>query len=816
MIIGHSLRLALRTLARSPGFSVIAVATLAFGLAANAALFTIVDAVVLEPLPYPAADRLVALRHPVPGVGEGDEWGLSVAGYFYFRDHNRSFDEIGAFVTRELVLGGDGPPERVLAALTSASFLKVLRATPRLGRLYTEDEERPNADGVVVLGHDFWTRRYGSDSGIIGRRIDVHGYAREIVGVLPSGLHLPDANVDIWIPLGLDPSAAAVNSHYLTSIARLKPGSTAASAQADLIGLIQRFPENFPNAYSESFMRSSRFTSRVASLRDEVIGQISGALWILLGSMGLVLLIACANVANLFIVRTEDRRREIAIRSALGATRSSLSGLFLGESLALATIAAAIAVLLAAVGIRVLLTFAPPTIPRLEQIAMDGSTLLFTVVLAVVCGVAFGAFPLVRFRKGVSQESLREGGRGMTSSRTRQRTRNALVVAQVALALMLLMGAGLMVRSFRSLRAIQPGFDPRGVLTFDVLLPGTRYADPERSAAFYQQLVAEIQELRPVRSAGATTVLPLEDRASCYALFIDQPQPDAGASGCVPLVVAAPGYFASLAIGVTGREFEPQDNDRRSGVVVVSRKLAERLWPGRDPIGQSIKPFNGKPPFYRVIGVADDVRAEALDAPAPEIAYFPFLPMDDEPSWFLPRAINVVIRTDAADPVALASEITRAVSSLDPSVAIANVQPMQRVLDRSITRTSFTMLLLGIAAGIALLLGAVGIYGVISYVVGQRRAEIGVRMALGAHASQIRNLVVGHSLRLAAAGVALGAIGAFAATRMLGSLLFGVSPTDPLVFAIVSAVLVFVTIISAYVPAQRAARVDPATTLRGD
>ncbi|MGH7554035.1 MAG: ABC transporter permease [Longimicrobiales bacterium] len=811
-----SLRLALRALARSPGFSAIAVATLAFGLAANAALFTIVDAVVLEPLPYPASDRLVALRHPVPGIGGGDEWELSAAGYFYFREHNRSFDEIGAFTTSEIVLGGDGPPERVLAALTSASFVQMLGPAPALGRLYTPDENLPNAAGVVVLGHDFWARRYGSDAGIIGRRIEVSGFAYEIVGVLAPGVHLPQTSVDIWLPLGLDPSAEAVNSHYLSAIARLRPGVTAASAQADLISMIQRFPETFPNAYPESFLRNSRFTARVASLRDEVIGEMSGALWILLGSMGLVLLIACANVANLFLVRTEDRRREIAIRSALGATRSSLAGLFLGESMALAAFAAAIAMLLAAIGIRVLLAVAPPTIPRLDQIAMDASTLVFTLALALTCGVVFGAFPLVRFRKGVSQESLREGGRGMTSGRARQRIRHALVVAQVALALVLLMGAGLMVRSFRSLRAIQPGFDARGVLTFDVLLPRSRYQESERAAAFFQQLVAGMQELRLVRAAGATTVLPLKDDPGCYPLFTEQTQPDAsGSAGCVPLVVAAAGYFASLAIAVTGREFEPQDNDR-SGVVVVSRALAERLWPGRDPIGQSMKPFNGRPPFYRVIGVADDVRSEALDAPAPEIAYFPFLPLPGESSWFLPRSINVVVRTDAADPVSLASEITRAVSSLDPSVAIANVQPMQRVVDRSMTRTSFTMLLLVIAAGIALLLGAVGIYGVISYVVGQRRAEIGVRMALGAHPSQIRNLVVGQSLRLSAAGVALGAIAAFGATRMLGSLLFGVSPTDPLVFAVVSAALVFVACVAAYVPAQRAARVDPATTLRGD
>jgi putative ABC transport system permease protein len=816
---------ALRTLARSRTFSGIAILTLALGVGATTAIYTLVDHVVLRPLPFAAADRLVAIAHPatVPGRGDGI-WGVSDAGYFHFAKNNRTLGDIGASAGYEGTLLSEGNAERVEGAQVTASLLRTLRARTILGRTILPDDDVPGAEPVALLSAELWRTRFGADRAVIGRVIELDGQRRRIIGVLAPDTPLPRglsasgqamAHPGLWIPFRLDPAARPINWHRLSVIGRLRDGVTPADAQRDLARLTRQLPELFPQAYSSTFIASYNFRVAATPLQDAVVGSTGRVLWILLGAVALVFLIAAANVANLFLVRTEGRRRETAIRSALGAGRAHLAAHYLSESLILAIAAGALGLLLAQLGLRALLAAAPPELPRLDEVRLGWSAIAFAAGASLVAGLVFGLFPLVRAR--IDLTTLRDNARGTTASRRQHRVRSGLVIAQVALALVLLAAAGLLLRSFQELRTVRPGFDPHRAIAFDVALPWTTYRTYDATTRLHRALLPRLAAIPGVTSVGAGSGVPLDNFGGCSLIFVeDRPTPKGEEPPCVGNMVAAPGYFDALGIPVRGQRPAWGDIDGKTGAVVITKALADRYWPGESAIGKGIRPGGAQPPYYRVVGVTDDLRADGLDKPPVEAVFYPLEPIPGAGLWSPPRYLSYIVRTQTDRPEALTSAIRAALAEVDATVPLARVRTLDAVVSQSMVRTSFTMMLLGVAAAMALVLSAVGMYGVISYVVGQRRGEIGIRMALGARVSQVSGMVVRQSMALAGIGVAIGIAGALATTRLLRAILFGVSPTDPLTLGGVAAVLLAIAAISSAAPARRAAKVDPVEALRSD
>ena len=818
-------RQAARTLARTRGFTVTAVLTLGLGLGAATAIFTMLDAVVLSPLPYRDADQLVELTSPVPKMKGDTLWELARHEVFYFKANSRAFDDIGAYENTQLTVTGDAsgrPAERAQTAMVTASLFNVLRVKPELGRLLLPEDNRSRRPTVLVLGHGYWQRRFGGDPSIVGRTIDVDGFPMTIVGVVPRSAQLPDVQVDLWAPAYADPSLPAWNNHTWNGIGRLRPGFTAADAQRELGPLTARLPELFPTAESQSFMRDTGFHTQVRPLRDVVVGEVmTRALWILFASVLLVLLIAGANLSNLFLVRIDARRREMAVRAALGAGRLHLALQYLAESLLIAIGAAVVAVGLAAFGLRVLLAVAPTNLPRLAEIHLSGVGIAFAIGGALLAAFALALLPVLG-APALDLSLLREGGRGLTTSRRRNGARGALVVTQVALSLVLLTAAGLMVSSFRNLRAVRPGFDPRGVLTMTVALPAARYGSPRqsdttsyaRTSAFYERLAARIRALPGVTAVGFSEKIPLTSTWGCTGVTIEAPDPANARGDCPPTAMVSPGFFEAMGMRVNGQTLTWSGMNAHDGTMVVSRAFAQRIWPDQSALGKGLRYYGRTPPFYRISGVAEDILGEGFDKPPVAVVYFPMLPIPDATLWGAPTEMNLAVRTRAGNPIGLTPAIRRIVTELEPQAAIANAHTMNTLVAKSMSKRSFTMLLLGIAAAMALFLSVVGLYGVISYVVGQRRGEIAIRMALGAQAAQVSRMVVAQSLRLAALGVAVGVLAALLSTRVLQSLLFGVSPTNPVLIASAALVLLAVAAAAGYAPARRASRVDPAKALR--
>ncbi|HEY5087414.1 MAG TPA: FtsX-like permease family protein, partial [Gemmatimonadaceae bacterium] len=614
--------------------------------------------------------------------------------------------------------------------------------------------------------------------------------------------------------------------HYLKVVARLAPGATVASAQTELGQITKRFPDVMPTAYNDDFMRGSGFTTAVTPLRTRIIGDISTRLWILLGAVALVLVIACGNVANLFLVRAEAQQREVAIRAALGAKRGDLAWHYFTETILLALVGGAAALALAGIGLHVMVALAPPDLPRMSEVHLGWIGVVFTLVISIASGILFGALALMGAEPSEDATMLREGGRGMTSSRRQHFARGVLVAAQTALALVLLAAAGLMLQSFRNLRSVSPGFNPTSVLTAEVNLPPARYNSYEKVEAFYHDLMTRAAAIPGVSVAGAGEVVPLGPStdgtaiggfAGCSGLAIENPGAARGTpSGCLGTYMAAPGYFRALGIRVRGTEPTWSDMERHAGGVVVTKALAERLWPGQDAMGKGIRGNGSVPPFYRVVGITDDIRGSSLTDPPAQAVFFPMLPIPGAELWSPPVTMTVLLRSNGVPPQTLASSLRRIMNTLDPDVPLANVRTMDAIVAASMVRLSFTMTLLGIAAVMALILSAIGIYGVISYIVGRRRGEIGIRMALGAHASRVGTLVVRQSVQFAVVGIIIGIVATLLITRVLGSVLYGVSPTDPTTLIVVSVIMLLIAVLASYVPAQRAMSVDPVEALRAD
>ena len=822
--VKREVRHAARALLRTPAFSAIAFITLVVGIAATTAIYTVLDSVVLRPLPYRDAGRLVSVLHPatVPGNGEA-KWGLSSAGYFYFKQQNHTLEDLGGYQTGTVTVTSDAGAENLRAGIVTASIFSTLGARAVAGRLITPADDQPDSARSVVLSYEYWQRAFGGDRSVVGRVLRTSDGDYQIIGVVERGLTLPKPGpfastadlagfgVDVWFPEKLNPNGRPINSHQYSGIGRLKPGVTAAQAQADFTRLMKRFPELFPTAYYPGFIEKYNFRVSVIPMRDEVLGPVVGkALWILFGAVALVLSIACANVANLFLVRLEARRRESAIRNALGASRSQLAAGYFAESLLLTLSAGAASIVVARLALSALLAIAPTNVPRLATAGLGWVGVVFALGLSLVAGVVLGAIPI--FRRDVDVATLREGARGTTTSPKQRLVRNGLVVTQVALALLLLTAAGLMLRSFANLRHVNSGLDPRTTLTFNIDLPSNDFRTRSAQEDFGQQLEQRIAALPGVRRAGMGTNLPLQDfGAGCTSVRTESMTPGSNETmPCVDTPIALPGFLEALGVQVRGSHLTWTDVDAsrltpaQPSSAIVTQQLADRLWPHEDPIGKGIAIGDAARGFYRVVGVIPALRAHGVDQPPSEMVFWP-------------RAVGyaaVVVKTSRADPVSLVPSIRAIVKEMNPRIPMTNVRTMQEIADRSVARASFIMTLLAIAGSMALLLSAVGIYGVISYLVSQRRAEIGVRMALGARLPQVAGLVLGQSLRLAGVGVAIGLVGAIAGTRLLRSLLFDVSPTDPLVLTTTAVVLVVIAAAASLAPTRRAARIDPVEAMR--
>jgi putative ABC transport system permease protein len=821
-MIFREARQSIRSLSRSPSFSIIALLTLALGLGASTAIFAILDGVVLRPLPYPSAGRLIAVGTTWPGVKAGEEYGISSFMYFRFRQSSRALEKLGVYQTDLFALppANRAPAQRITAVEASASLFGVLGMKPELGRVFNEQDERSIRPAIVLLSHSIWSVRFGRDPGIVGKVIDVGGLSLEVVGVLPKGARLPDRDADIWVPLYLNPSDPPQNNHTLSAIGLMQDGTTVESTYRELDALTRRIVTDYPHVYGSEFMRTTGFALFARSLRDQVIGtEVAKVLWIIFASVLLVLAIAATNVAALFMVRMSARQREIAIRSALGADRGRIAIHCMSESLLLASGAALGAIALASALIKIVLAFAPANLPRLEEIHLDSHGVLFCAAASLLIGVVFGLLPIARTALDIG--ILRDGRRGLSGSRSQSASRRSLVLLQVALSVVLLVSAGLLAKSFARLRSTRPGFDSHGVLTMSIALRPDRYRSDAQIVGFWRELAERVEAVPGVRSAGGTTSLPLTEEAGCTEVFAqDSRLSDAERDPCVPVLFVAPGYFATMRIPVEGAEPGWNENETGAGTMVISRVLASRLWPGESPIGKTLVISQQRRLAFRIAGIAGDVRADRLEKPPIAAAYFPLAapasagPVDR--SDFDAIYLHFVVRSDSLDRGKLGAAVRDAASQIDPRVAVAELRSMESIVSSSLARTTFAALLLAIAAAIAMSLSAVGIYGVISYGITERRAELGVRVALGARVLEIMRVVVGEAVRLAVLGAALGDMLALVASRALRSLLYEVSPSDPVVAIGAVVALLCVAIAASYAPARRASAIDPAESLRAD
>jgi putative ABC transport system permease protein len=806
----QDLRYALRQLFRKPAFTVVAVLTLALGIGANTAMFTLVNSVLLRDLPYAEPDRVVAVWNAFAGQ---ERVPLSAPELIDYREGIGSLEELAAYRSTEVNLTGTSEPERLPAGRVTANLFGALGVQPVIGRTFLAEEDVSGRDGVAVLGHDLWQRRFGADPAILESTIIIDGHPRAVVGVMPPSFRLPsdygaDVATQLWVPLALDlDDPGGRGLHNLRAVARLAPDAGLEAVNAELGMLTAHW-------VAEGIEPIEDFTAFALPIRDEVVGDVRPALLILFGAVGLVLLITCANVANLLLTRADERRKELVVRAALGAGRGRIARQLLVESLVLAGVGAVAGVAVGHGALQGLLALEPAALPRLDGVAMNGTVLGFTACLSVVAGLLFGLGPAMRSARSSVVSPLGMAGGGEWHAGTR--LQRLLVVGQVALAVVVVIGAGLLARSFGELRSVPLGFDPEGVLTASVTLPTADYPGPAEMVAFYRELVERAAELPEVRAAGATARLPLAQPAGDWGIDIEGRPRAPGEQVNGYLQVVTPGYFESMRVDlVRGRLPDPADRIDTAPSVVVNERFAERHWPGEDPIGQRIRiRWEGDNPWFTVVGVVRDVRHNALGEPPRHEMYFPHAQLALALGGTT-GAMTLIVRT-GSDPLAVAGAVREAVRSIDPNLAISRIRTMREVVNEALVEPRFSTVLLTAFGMIALLLGTVGVYGVISYAVSRRTREIGIRMALGARIEDVLGLVLRQSLGLTLAGVVLGIIAAFALTRLLAGLLYGVSANDPLTFVAIPVLVALVALLAAYVPARRAARVPPVVALRSE
>jgi len=817
--VGSKMRYVARRLMHAPLFTVVAVTTLAVGIGANSAIFSVVNGVLLKPLPFKDPERLVGVWHKAPGLGF-ELLNQGPAFHLTYREENRVFEDIGMWRNTSVSVTGLAEPERVQALVVTDGILPVLRVQPMLGRPFNAFDDSPGSPETVILSHSYWQRKFGGDSGVIGRKLIVDGRPRDVIGVMPQGFRFLNSHPALFLPYRLNRNELFVGNFAHQGIARLKPGVTLEQANADVARMLPLVLKKFPvpPGFTLKMAEEARLGPNLRPLKQDAVGDVGKVLWVLLGTVGMVLLIACANVANLFLVRAEGRQRELAIRTAIGASWGRIAQELLFESVALGILGGAMGLFLADAGIRLLRTVGPETIPRIGEISIDPAVLIFTVGISLLAGLLFGLIPVVKYAKPDLSSALKEGGRAFSEGKEQHRARNVLVVSQIALALVLLISSGLMIRTFQAMRKVQPGFlRPEEVLTLRVSIPKAEIADDELAIRTHEQVMHRIEQIPGVMSVGLSNSITMDGWDDNDPVFVeDFPAPEGQIPAMRRFKWIGPNYFATMGNPLlAGRDISWADIYNKAPVVVITENLAREYW--KDPakaIGRRIR-TTPKNPWREIVGVVGNEHDDGVNRKATFGVYWPMLMANfwDNKLW-AQRTMAYAIRSKRAGTSTFLKEIQQAVWSASPNLPLANVRLLTEILDESMARTSFTLIMLGIAAGIALLLGLVGIYGVISYSVSQRTREIGIRIALGAQQGEVRRMFVRHGLLLTCIGVALGLGAAVGLTRLMSALLFGVSALDPVTYGAVSVVLGTVALLASYLPARRASSVDPVEALR--
>jgi predicted permease len=816
----------LRVLRKNPGFTAVGLLTIAIGIGANAAVFSVVNSVLLKPLNYPKAEELVALHQTAPGAaGLADfENGLllSPSMYFTYAEQTRSFQSLGVWIAGTANVTGLAEPEQVRTVEVSNGVLQALGTPPQVGRWFSAADQIPRGPERVMLSYGYWQRRFGGDRAVIGQNITVDSRPREIVGVMPKGFQFVDADFDLVGPLAFERDKLILAGFGFHGIARLKPGATIAEANADITRMLPIWMDSWSNGPGTNphIYETWKITPMIRPLKQEVIGNVGELLWVVMGTIGLVLLIACANVANLMLVRVEARQQDLAVRAALGAGWTRIVRGLLVESVMLGLLGGVFGVGLAYAGVRFLVAIGPANLPRLDEISIDARTLGFTFLLSVLSGLLFGLIPALKYAGPRTSLALRSAGRTISASRERHRARNLLVVGQVAMALVLLVSAGLMIRTFEALRTVEPGFtDARHLQLMRISIPDSLIREPERVTRIQHGILDKLAGIPGVTSAAFVSEMPMEGFDSSWdEIFAEDKVYSGDSIEALRLYkYVSPGFLQTAGTRlVAGREMTWSEVYVVQPVVMISENLAREMWGTPSAaIGKHLREFSSMP-WHEVIGVVQDVHEKGVQQRAPETVYWPPLMSNlygPGPVGAV-RVMTFAIRSQRAGTEAFLNEVRQEVWSVNSNLPVASVRTMQEVYGKSLARTSFTLVMLGIAGAMALTLGIIGIYGVISYTVSQRQREIGIRLALGAQGADVLQLVLRQGAKLALVGVAIGVCAAFALTQLMRNLLFGVTAYDPVTFAAVAVLLVSVVLLACYIPARRAMLVDPIVALR--
>jgi predicted permease len=821
--LGNQLRQVMRRFGRAPMFTAISLLTFAAGVGASVAVFSVLEGVVLKPLPYPNSQRLVGVWHSAPGINF-PKVNMAPSNYFIYRDQSRLFQNIGIYQTDSVTITGNAAPEHVPALDVSFGLLQALGVQPLLGRWFTEQDDLPGAPQTAILTYGFWQHMFGGNPGVIGQTILVDDKQRQIVGVLPRQFRfLDEPDPALLVPLQLNRNRTFLGQFSYEGIARLKPGVTIEAANADVARMIPIVFRSFPPppGFSLDLFKKARLAPNVHPLEEDVVGTVGKLLWVLMGSMGLVLLVACANVANLLLVRAEGRQQELIIRAALGASRGRIAAELLLESLVIGIVGGVLGLGLAWGALRLLLALAPAGLPRLGDIGIDVPVLLFALLVSILAGLLFGCIPALKYAGAHAGTGLREGGRTLSQSRERHRARNVLVIVQAALAFVLLVCSGLMIRTFRALTQVNPGFvRASDVQTFRLAILNADVPDVERVLHMQQEILRKVTAIPGVTSAALTSTVPMDGNNWQDPIFAED---HSYTQGQFPplrrFVFVSPGYFQTMGIPlVAGRDLNWDESYSKTPVVIVSDKLAREYWGiPENALGKRIR-VGSLDDWREIVGVVGDVHDNGLNHATPDDVYWPILRIkfEGDPKVEGNRYLDFAIRSPRAGSQAFLNEIRQAVWSVDANLPLFSVHTLDYFYRRSMAQTSFTLVMLGIAGAMALLLGTVGLYGVIAYSVSQRTREIGIRVALGAERQELAAMFVRQGLILAGAGVICGLAAAFAAMRLLASLLFGVSPFDPATYGAVTVGLVATAFLASYVPSRRAQSVDPIEALRAE
>src|SRR5580704_11978679 len=818
----RDMRYSLRMLARSPMFTAAALLTLAIGIGANTAVFSVVNSVLLRPLRYPRAEQLVALHQDAPGAAglanATNGLSLSPSMYFTYAEHNQTFQSLGVWIPGTANVTGLAEPEQVRTVTVSDGVLQTLGVPPAVGRWFSQVDQVPNAPGSVMLSYGYWRRRFGGDRAVIGRNIMVDSQPREIVGVMPPGFRFVDSEFDLTAPLAFDRGKLILAGFGYHGIARLKPGRTIAEANADISRMLPIWMDSWSNGPGSNphIYETWKITSTIRPLKQEVIGNVGELLWVVMGTIGVVMLIACANVTNLLMVRVEARQQELAVRTALGAGWARIVTGLLIESVMLGLIGGVLGVGLAYAGVRFLVAIGPSNLPRLNEIAIDARTLEFTFILSLLSGLLFGLIPALKYAQPGTGSALQSAGRTISVSRERHGARNLLVVGQVAMALVLLICAGLMIRTFAALRKVDPGFaEPQHLQVMRISIPDLLITEPERVTRTQNAILDKLAATQGVKSAGFASDMPMEGFDSDWDEIFAKDKVYSG-DLIAPLRLyknISPGFLRTAGTRlVAGREMTWSEVYALRPVVMVSENLAREMWGTPSAaIGKYLREYSNMP-WHEVIGVIQDVREKGLQEKAPEIVYWPPLVQNR----FAPavRTTTFLFCNEPAATESFINEVRAAVWSVNSNLPLASMRTMEEVYDKSIARISFTLVMLGIAGAMALALGIIGIYCVMSYTVSQRKREIGIRLALGAQSGNVLQMVLKQGAKLTLVGVAIGIGAAFGLTRLMTHLLFGVAAHDPLTFVAVAALLLLIALLACYIPARRAALVNPMVALR--